>query len=129
MKKYLHFFVLLLIFTGCSQTTPVKPPQWIMNPSQSGKIGAVGTANRHHKGLSYQRKLAIGRALDEMALQLGVKVSLNMIKKEHVVNEKVTTIIDTDSSYKANSTKITAHIEEAWQDPKTQELFIWLIKD
>ncbi|MBU1659336.1 hypothetical protein KKG72_09835 [bacterium] len=134
MKSFLAFLLLaLLAFSGCSKPKSAVvedfSPSWIMNPNQNGKVGAVGTAYRHYKGLSYQRNLAITRALDEMALQRGVKVSLSMIKKEHLKNDNVSTTIDIDSSYTSDSSTITAHIEEAWQDPKTQEFFIWLVLD
>jgi len=129
MRRYLLFFVLLAVFTGCTNVEPAKPPQWILDPSYTGKVGAVGTANRHYKGLAYQRKLAITRALDELALQTGVSVSLRMQKKEHIENDKISSVMDTDSSYVSNKKQITAHIEAAWQDPKTEEFFVWLVKD
>lgn len=123
--------LLLLVLTGCSQPEPTNsntPPSWIMNPNQNGKVGSVGTAYRHHKGLSFQRRLAITRALDEMALQQGVKVTLSMTKKENITNQNVSSKMDVDSTYKANST-LKAHIEEVWQDKNTQEYFIWLVLD
>lgn len=124
--------LVILAFTGCFQPEPVSKntqPSWIMNPNKDGKIGSVGTAYRHHKGLSYQRKLAISRALDEMALQQGVKVSLSMNKTETVRNDNIKTSMDVEANYTANSNSITAHIEDAWQDPKSQEFYIWLVLD
>ncbi|MBU1989260.1 hypothetical protein KJ691_00800 [bacterium] len=124
----------LLVLTGCN-TQPVKEknskfdqPSWIMKPSQNGKIGAVGTAYRHYKGLAYQRKLAITRALDELTLQQGVKVNLRMEKEVQVVNDRASSSLDVKSDYTANNT-ITAHIEEIWQDPMSQEFFVWMVLD
>lgn len=123
--------LILLAFTGCIQpkANGTAKPDWIMNPNKDGKVGAVGSAYRHHKGFTYQRKLAVTRALDEMALQRGVKVSLNMIKKEEIKNDNVKSYVDVNSEYSTNSNTITAHIEETWQDKNTKELFIWLVLD
>ncbi len=122
---------LLLVFSGCSQPEPkskYERPSWVMKPNQDGKIGAVGSAYIHHRGVSHQRRLAITRALDELSLQRGVDVSMSMAKEEQVTNDRVSTDLNVKSSYTAN-TKITAHIEEVWQDPMSQEYFVWLVLD
>jgi len=122
-----------MAFSGCNQAEPKvsknTPPSWIMNPNQGGKNGAIGSANRVYDGkTSTKRKLAITRALDELSLQQGVKVQMTMSKKEQVTNDRVKTDMKVDSSYSANTT-VTAHIEDAWQDPTSQELFIWMVMD
>ena len=132
-KVVTTFLLILLAFTGCVQPEANNDttPKWIMNPNQNGKVGAIGAAYRHHKGFTYQRKLAISRALDELALQQGVKVSLNMRKEEQMRNDKVKSNLDVSSIYttNSNSNTITAHIEETWQDKSTQEFFVWLVID
>ncbi|QSZ42696.1 hypothetical protein GJV85_11430 [Sulfurimonas aquatica] len=127
----LLFLVLFLV--GCnSQPAPSSnnaKPSWIMNPNQDGKIGAVGVANRtYDQKPSSQRKLAITRALDELTLQQGVDVSLNIDKRNTVVNDKSSLTMDTKSSYSASSS-VTAHIEKVWQNKMTNELYIWMVMD
>lgn len=134
MKKSLYLILLLLLaFTGCNQPEPTVSknarPAWILDPNQNGKIGAVGTANRHHKGFTYQRKLAVSRAIDELALQQGVKVTLSIKKQEQVKNDKVKSQMNIKSSYDAKKSVVTAHIEETWKDPISQEFYVWLVKD
>jgi hypothetical protein len=141
MKNLCRLFKITLIITiitsiiGCNNSPkPVvesSKPTWIVNPMQNGKVGAVGVAGRtYDQRISTQRKLAIQRALDELALQQGVKVELSMQKKEHVTNNIVSTKMDTSSKYKTtNSNAITAHIEDVWQDKITGELYIWLVLD
>ncbi|NCO00858.1 MAG: hypothetical protein GW906_03400 [Epsilonproteobacteria bacterium] len=131
-------FVSLLLFSlllmGCnSQPAPTTnksaEPSWIMNPNQDGKSGAVGVAGRtYDQKTSTQRKLAITRALDELTLQRGVKVQLSMNKKEIVENERSSTHLDQQSSYDASST-LTAHIEQAWKNPLTGDIFVWMVID
>jgi len=136
MKKVLFSIVLLLLLLdGCgSQPSPRQKqtnakPLWITNPNIDGKIGAIGVAGRtYDQRESTKRKLAISRALDELTLQQGVEVKLNMSKQDVVTNGRATTKMDTKSHYKANS-KVTAHIEGAWKDPLSGELFIWMVLD
>ncbi len=131
MKLFLASIAFLVFLTGCTQPeveSKYDRPSWIMKPNQNGKIGAVGSAYIHHRGVSHQRRLAITRALDELSLQRGVNVSMSMSKQENVTNDRTRTSLDTRSDY-STSNEITAHIEEVWQDPMSQEYFIWLVLD
>lgn len=92
----------------------------------NGKIGAVGSSYVHYKGTPYQRKVAITRALDELSLQQGVKVEVNMQKIEHITNNKAKVDLKVDASYNASAT-ISAHIEDVWRDPSSKEIFIWMV--
>ncbi len=121
----------ILFLSGCTgepKSSKYEQPSWVLNPNQNGKIGAVGTAYRHYKGLAYQRKLAITRALDELSLQRGVDVSLNMKKYEQVKNDKSSSTVEVKGKYSSKN-RVTAHIEKIWQDPMSQELFIWMVMD
>ena len=139
--KNVFIFLLLILFgsmtaftSGCANTpkprTTVKPG-WVLNPNYNGKRGAVGVAGKtYDQRVSTQRKLAIERALDELALQQGVKVELSMQKEEHFRNEHTSTSMDSASSYETSGTSaITAHIEDVWEDPYTGELYVWLVLD
>ena len=128
-----------LVFVGCdSQPTPSKEqgvsrvdstPSWILNPNQNGKVGAVGSSMRtYDQKLSTQRKLAITRALDELSLQQGVKVKMSLIKNETYKNERGSSTMNVNSSYKTNNS-ISAHIEAVYQDKLSGELFIWMVMD
>jgi hypothetical protein len=121
-------------FSGCEGSNPQptqERPTWILNPNKDGKTGAVGVAGKtYDQRISTQRKLAIQRALDELALQQGVKVNLSMKKEEHLKNDTSSVSVDSNSSYKTTSSKaLSAHIEDVWQDKITSELYIWLVLD
>ena len=131
MKQLLSSFVLLIfIFAGCNQPAPKKSePSWVLNPNQNGKIGAIGVAGKtYEQTLSSQRKLAITRALDELTLQQGVKVDLQISKSEVLTNDNLSTKMDTQSDYSAKSS-ITAHIEDVWKDKQKDLLYIWMVID
>ena len=133
MKIFLYT-ILLLAISGCAISQPeqklkCKDRPWILNPNMNGKIGAVGTAMpTYDQKTSTQRKLAITRALDELSLQRGVDVTLNMQKTEISTNQKSQTTINSDSSYKTH-TSVTAHIEDACKDNYTNEFFVWMVMD
>ncbi|HIC12459.1 MAG TPA: hypothetical protein EYO75_03635 [Sulfurimonas sp.] len=65
---------------ACSTQAPAKDPNtipsWVMNPSQSGKIGVAGRT--YDQSISSQQKLAIKRVLNELSLQTSTIVSLHM---------------------------------------------------
>ena len=129
-KAFSAWFLLMLAFTGCTpQPAPNQRPAWILNPNLNNNRGAVGVAAiPFDQKISTQRKLAITRALDELSLQQGVQVQLDMQKSEKYANGSLSTSIDTQSSYKANTTT-TAHIEDVWEDKRSGELYIWMVID
>jgi len=135
MKKLLPFFLFtFLFFVGCQkQPTPsalsTQEPSWILNPNQNGKIGAVGVAGRtYDQKPSSQRKLAITRALDELSLQKGVKVELQLHKQETLSHNRSSTKINEKSNY-TSSNNVTAHIEKIWRDRLSNELYVWMLID
>ena len=133
MKVLFFTLLIALSIVGCnSQPTPSSPtltPLWILNPSSGDKIGAVGVAARtYDQKISSQRKLAITRALDELSLQQGVKVNLNMSKQETLANGKNSISVDAKSNYTTTST-VTAHIQEIYKDVSSGELYIWMVMD
>ncbi len=130
----LVLFSISIFFIACNNPKPKvqsSKPEWILNPNYNGKVGAVGVAGRtYDQRVSTQRKLAIQRALDELAMQQGVKVKLKMKKNELVKNDSVSTTTTTKSEYETtNNSSITAHIEDVWQDKITGEIYIWLVLD
>jgi len=133
MKQKLHSLIVvaLLAFSGCSSSSvsPYAKPAWTLHANVDGKTGAVGIAGRTFDlSPSSQRKLAIQRALDELSLQKKVRVTLDMSKSEHQHNESFSSDTRVESHYKTNNT-ITAHIEDMWRDPSTDELYVWMVLD
>lgn len=129
-RLYALLLPLALLFVACASTpSPNAKPSWIMQANQEGKIGAIGVAGRtYDQSFSTQRKLAITRALDELSLQQGVEVKLNMQKSEQSTNSTSHTQIDERSSYSA-SNSVTAHIEDVWMDKNTNEFYVWMVLD
>lgn len=140
MKHFFYFTFVALLLLGCAKETKVKPqtklnttqdgiPTWVYNPMHNGKVGAVGSAKTHFKGRTAQRKLAITRALEELALQKGVKVDTTTKRDEEVRDGFVSSGSNTYSILTSSGKSILAHIEAVWLDRRNDELFIWMVSD
>ena len=134
MKKYCCFVPLLLIcfIVSCStahNTTLLKnrKPYWYWKPNVEEKIGGVGIAGRHIRGLNEQRNLAIQRCIDIIARQVGVKVS-NVSKTTLFGNQdSVKTMMECYSIQTVDGEIVKAIIKEFWEDPETNELYVWMV--
>jgi hypothetical protein len=102
-------------------------PAWVFNPNLNGAKGAVGSSGPHFKGPNYQRSLAVSRALDELAMQMGVQVNVVAKREETSNGENVNSKSDIQTEQTVKNSDVTAHIEATYIDPKTNELFVWMI--
>ena len=130
--KYIITLFILLFLTACQnkQTPiPVHKPQWISSPMKEGKVGAVGSAKVHFKGKTAQRKLAVSRALDELAQQSGVSVKSAIVTQERRQGQRTKASVELYSVQNSANETIKAHIEAVWVNPKTDEIFVWLLAD
>ena len=120
-----------LILGGCAQNSPKvdTKPKWINNPYLTHKTAAVGSAKTHYYGEAAQRKLAISRALDELASQQGVRVSSKVTRHDHRDGSRTSAKSDIYSFQTTDNKVVHAHIEDTWRDPRTDELFIWMIAE
>jgi len=128
LKKFILLFFVLII-SACSQPKPVidTRPAWINSPYINNEIAAVGSAHIHYYGKSAQRKLAISRALDELALQQGVKVITHTVRHDQKAGARVSAKSDIYSYQTSDNKTVNAHIKAIWTDPRTDELFIWMV--
>jgi len=120
----------LLLLSACNgRPAPVIEPAWVYKPNIYAKTGAVGSSKPHYEGKTVQRRLAISRALDELAQQSGVEVGNIIMRRESssAIYASSTTQIHSTQSSSGNT--INAHIEEVWVHPKTKEMFVWLLAD
>ncbi len=130
-KSLLSIFTLILMFSGCGnpKPAPVVKPEWINKPTYDGKTGAVGSSRPHVKGKAEQRRLAISRALDELSFQSGMNVGTQITRKEKQQGQHARTSSELFTVQTSDNKTIHAHIEEVWEHPRTEELFVWLVVD
>ncbi|MDY0164090.1 hypothetical protein [Desulfobotulus sp.] len=123
-----------LIFTACtphsSGTGPQNAqtrPSFILNPSIEGRMGGVGIARPHIKGVSAQRELAISRAIDEIARQKGTRVQSWQAIQTTGTRESASTHMEAVSIQTTSGETIQAIIRQMWEDPATKELYVWML--
>jgi len=130
----LRYFTLLLftiLISACSQPKPVVDtrPVWINAPYIDNETAAVGSAHTHYYGKTAQRKLAISRALDELALQQGVKVMTQTLRHDKKAGSRISAKSDIYSYQTSDNKTVHAHIKAIWRNPRTDELFVWMVAD
>ncbi len=135
MFKHVSFLLIcicLFSFTSCLTTTKKdtsSPPDWIYNPAVDGKIGGVGSAGLHIKGNDAQREMAISRAIDSIARQMGVKVQNTSVYAVSGSSAGTRSSMNGLSIHTVSGATVNAVIKEMWRDKKTGELFVWMQKE
>lgn len=117
--------------TQNSSTSPLPSnlPKWVFEPSKNGKIGGVGISKSHFEGKTAQRSLAISRALDEIARQMGVEVvSLQKISTVGT-SQKATTSLESYSFQTTDGKTVRARVETFWEDRAHDELYVWMVTE
>lgn len=140
MKAIRIFFVLIvsLFLSGCVQnqdmtysptakTSKETKPSWIFNPNQKDGTGGVGVSSMHVRGISAQRELAISRAIDEIARQLGVKVRSVLKTSSKVDSTGASSSMESYSFHTVDGRVVSAYLAGMWNDPNTDELYVWMV--
>ncbi len=108
-------------------------PVWVSNPNYGGVLGGVGVAKRiPGKGYAEQKRLAKQIALADLAKQVELVVKTELTKVEVNVDTKTLQYYKKKfSSYSEQEVREmvikNAVIEDEWLDPKTRELYIWVV--
>ena len=130
MKHTFLLLIFLTLFTSCSsiqlQQTQNAKPHWIQFPFQNNIVGAVGFSSIHFNGKSAQRKLALTRALEELAFQANVDISSITVVKESRDGFSSRTSSSTQTVAKTDVSSLSARIEATWSDPKNRDIYIWV---
>lgn len=131
MKKIQYFMITLMcfMFVSCATVKPISKPSWIMNSSVSGKVTGIGVCGMHVNGVNAQRSLAIKRAIDEIAMQLGVKVNNVALVGTKSGPGGGGGSVESYSFQTVEGQVVKAVIKETWKDPKTEEIYVWMVTE
>lgn len=133
-------FIGVLLISGCSQhnenlSSPAtslsleKTPNWVYETSKNGKTGGVGISKPHYAGKTAQRSLAISRALDEIARQMGVKVVSSQKITTTGTSQNATTSLESYSFQTTDGKIVRATIQSFWEDKPNEELYVWMLAE
>jgi len=129
------FLIVFILFVGCSTSnknvnTKVenksKIPEWLNDPQNgsNGKIAAIGCAGRHFKGIHAQKKLAVQRAIDEIAMQTNTKVSKITLRKRTDNSSSSSSASLQEVNAQNISTKVMQYYTKADGD-----ICVWVLKN
>lgn len=93
---------------------------------EGGRISAVGSAKPHVRGSNAQRELAISRAIQMIARQMGSVVSTTLRTEDRVSGNTAQSSMESISFQTTDNVRVTAEILGVWQDPGTNEIFVWM---
>ena len=130
--KSILTIIVSLMFIACSAqptATTGNEPSWILDPNQAGVTGSVGQCGTHFNGKSMQRKVAITRAIEELAMQGDVTVDSEMSVSTEVSGRHVSNKSRSKTYVSAKGVSVNAYIEEIYYDKKSEILYVWMIKN
>lgn len=102
-------------------------PSWVWKPGFNGKIGGFGSCGMHVNGLTGQRELAIQRAIDQIARQMGVRVRNTQHMETTGTKDSAVTRVDSYSIQTVDGATVKAEVKEYWEDKRTGELYVWMV--
>lgn len=129
MKRQILVTILITFFIVSCNSAPgrIHEPSWVSNPSVSNKIAGIGICGTHIHGKTAQRNLAIKRAIDEIAAQLGVTVNNVSLISTKGNSSGASTSVESYSLQSVDGKVVSAVIKGTWKDPQTSELYIWMV--
>jgi len=132
MFKKSLIIITILLLGGCSlpnnKIAINKAPKWLYDPYiENDSIAAVGCAKSHFKGVAAQKKLAISRAIDEIAIQYKVKVeNVTLRKKSSYNGMKGSSSTQSSSLHLVDNIEIQTKTKDIYTKPNG-EICAWVI--
>ena len=130
--KYILLILSTIFFLSCTNSLnniekPVnKEPSWIYNPQTNSKLAAVACAQIHIRGVHAQKKLAVSRAIEQIALQKNANVQVISYRKKIRSNGSIkASIISETSSVQETQTNIKTVVKEFYTN-KDKEICVWV---
>lgn len=134
MKILATTIFLVLFFSACqkndTQSKIIKEPKWLNNPSSivGDKLHAIGCSAIHYNGENAQKKLAIQRAIDEIALQVSTKVQTLTYRQRVIENKSQSSTINKESLHEVNNTSLKTRILK-WHKNKDGDICALVVRD
>lgn len=125
----------LLITSGCAGlgSKPVdsaRYPSWVLNPEKPGHISVVASAPKQDFGGNQaQYRVALIKARQELAQMVRVQVESSSEARIEDRSGKATHSYEQQDRLRSQASMRLdkAQVIEEWTDPKTGDLYIWLV--
>lgn len=135
MKKYIIFFCVIFFLVGCdnsalSQSAKISQnnkPEWLTNPNYIvGKRSAIGCAGIHIKGKNEQKKLAISRAIEQIAMQKKTTVTTQTYRES---SSNKLGKSETQSLQSTNNQNISTRVMDEYYDTVNNKLCVLVVEE
>lgn len=136
MKNYFLFIFISFFISGCNYPNqPVQnnikkkssTPQWLTDSSYiKDRRNAVGCAGVHIKGKSEQKKLAISRAIEQIAMQKRTTVSTQTYRES---SSNKLGKSETQSLQSTNNVNISTRVIDQYYDALNNKLCVLVVEE
>ncbi len=122
-----------ILFTGCNQpqnTIALEiEPEWILNPYLDGdSIAAVGCSKTHFKGKSYQQKIAVSIAIDQIAMQNKMTVSNSTVRAKKVTNgRRLSSSSNSSSLQSVDKVSVSTKVKKIY-NKRNGDMCVWVVQ-
>ncbi len=138
LRNALLGLVTALLLSGCagagtkggSERPGSDTPSWVLNPEKAGYVSVVGSAPKQDwGGRAAQYRVAEMKARQELAQMVRVRVESASRYVTEDRGGKVSRSADTETKLQASVdlSLESARVIEEWTDPRSGELYIWLV--
>jgi hypothetical protein len=138
LRTYPNTGTRYLTSVGMPNTGPVTLPDWVVNPTLDGVLGAIGVASRNELGTSHQIENARASGRLEIARMLEVRVQevgRRDIEQRLVVGQgelqdqgSRKSLLGVDRSI-ADMVLAGSRQRALWFDPTTGDCYLWVVMD
>ena len=122
--------------TACAQNSIEKPqnkkalPNWILDPQSgsNGKLAGSGCSKIHYKGIEAQKKLAISRAIEQIAIQKKVKINTSTYRNKLNQNGVLSSTSKNSSLQEVEDLNISSMVKEIYLK-ENGDICAWVIEN
>jgi len=132
--KILYYLIPAIFLAGCNDITIstqkdngicLQEPKWVTNPpNEKNAVYGVGVAPENFNGFAAQRKSAIAKAINEIAVQLNTNVNSVISYNVQVHNKSTTQDFQTASFQTINNEHIKATIVKSCKNPRNGYFYV-----
>ena len=107
-----------------------KTPAWLDDPQKmaDGKLTAVGCASRHINGEVAQKKLALQRAIDEIAMQKRTKVQTISYTTKTITASDKSSKIESSSLQEVENIEVSTKVME-YYTKQDGDICVWVVEN